>query len=271
MKIGFIAIASLALAWPAAAASGPTLHLAPGQRAGSSNPAAAFMYFVPLISPEPVVSYSTASSQTVRVGPATIRVNANSFVATCNVSFQGQGSQMTVFDLNHEIHRHERMLKAGGALAHQLKSILVHGGGTGRIEVEGTITNGVQTVDTVRLHFGSEASPVMIDLCDIRWLDGQFRTASEMVARVSSLTFRRSAGVPKMEVTVTSVKDKDAGDSLWQNFKGRIKGIAANMLIDPLPVEAEGHRAMLDFGQALVSGASTFTFPQARSLLRVAR
>jgi hypothetical protein len=49
-------------------------------------------------------------------------------------------------------------------------------------------------------------------------------------------------------------------------FKGRVAGAAVNMFIDPLTVEAAGHQAMLDFGQALVSGAPIFTFPLAPNL-----
>lgn len=250
-----------------AVSSGPTLHLAPKGDVGSVNPAASFMYFVPLISPEPVSSYTTANTQSVHVSPAKWRVKDNSFIATCDFSFQGEGSQQTIFDLSREIRLHQRKLRNGGQLSHQLKSIVVQGDGTGRIEVEGTITNGIRTVGAVRLHFDTGASPVLIDLCDIKMINGQCLPASELVARVSTLTFRRVPGVPKMEVTVTSVKDKSAGESLWQDFKGRVKGLAANLLIDPMPVEAEGHRAMLDFGLALISGSSTFTFPPARSLL----
>ena len=69
-----------------------------------------------------------------------------------------------------------------------------------------------------------------------------------------------------MEVTVASVKNRGAGDSLWQSIKGSIAGTAVNLLIEPLTVQRMGHQAMLDFGQALVSGAPTFTFPQARNL-----
>jgi len=69
-----------------------------------------------------------------------------------------------------------------------------------------------------------------------------------------------------MEVTVASVKNKGAGDGPWQKLKGSVKGLAANLLIDPLTVEAIGHRAMLDFGGALISGAATFTFPRATNL-----
>jgi hypothetical protein len=67
-----------------------------------------------------------------------------------------------------------------------------------------------------------------------------------------------------MEVSVSSVKKKGAGDGFWQNFKGSVVGMAVNLFIPPLTVEGVGHQAMLDFGQALASGAKTFTFPCAR-------
>jgi hypothetical protein len=69
-----------------------------------------------------------------------------------------------------------------------------------------------------------------------------------------------------MEVTVASVKKKGAGNSLWQNIKGGIAGTAVNLLIDPLTIRNIGHQAMLEFGEALVSGAPSFTFPYARNL-----
>lgn len=72
--------------------------------------------------------------------------------------------------------------------------------------------------------------------------------------------------MPRMEVTVASIKDKNAGDGLWQSFKGAVAGEAANMFLPPLPVEPVGNRAMLDFGSALTSGAPAFTFPRARNL-----
>jgi len=262
-------LAVIATVWKASAASGPTLWLGHDQNGVSTNPVASFMYFVPLISPEPVtISASADAKQSVRLGAATWHVTENSFAASCTIEFTGPGLQETLFDLSREIHRHDRELRDGGTLSHQLKSIVVHGSGVGRIEIEGTISNGVRTVDTVRLLFNGdgEGSPVTIDMCDIRFVDGDFRPTSEIVARVSTLTFRRATGVPKMEVTVASVKDKDASDSMWQNFKGRIKGFAANLLIDPFPIETDGHQAMLDFGRALITGSSSFTFPQAQNL-----
>ncbi len=114
----------------------------------------------------------------------------------------------------------------------------------------------METVREVRLRFNAhhKTSPVSIGLCEIRYHEAEFRRVNEIVARVITLTFRRGPGPPKMEVTVASVKNKGAGDGLWQNFTAGVKSLAANLLIDPLTVEAIGHRAMLDFGGALSFG-----------------
>jgi hypothetical protein len=70
---------------------------------------------------------------------------------------------------------------------------------------------------------------------------------------------------------VGSVKSKGSGDGFWQNFKGRIKGAAANVFIDPLPVEIAGNNTMLNFGLALSTGATSFTFPRAAHLVESQR
>ena len=251
------------------AATGPTIRLDYGRGQSPGNPVASFMYFVPLISPEPVSSTtSPGSTQAARVLSAKRKSTAHSFVVTCEFEFTGNGSQQSLLDLAPTIRRHERQLRAGGSTGRQLSSITVNGPGSGTIEVEGTISNSVETVSEVRLRFNAhgKTSPVSIGLCEIRYREGEFRRLNEIIARVNTLTFRRKPGPPKMEVTVASVKNKGAGDGLWQNLKGSIKGVAANLLIDPLTVEAVGHRAMLDFGRAVASGAATFTFPRATNL-----
>jgi hypothetical protein len=253
----------------ASAATGPTIRLdyASGKPTGSS--VASFMYFVPLISPEPVSSLtSPGSTQSIQLFSATRRSTANSFFATCEFEISGEGSHQSQFDLSEEIRRHERKLKEGGSMRRQLNCITVNGKGSGAVEVEGTVSNGVQMITEVRLRFNAhgKASPVSIGLCDIRYVDGEFRHLKEMVAQVNTLTFRRQPGPPKMEVTVASVKKKGAGNSLWQSIKGSISGTAVNLLIDPLTVKRIGHQAMLDFGHALVAGAPTFTFPHAKNL-----
>jgi hypothetical protein len=230
---------------------------------------ASFMYFVPLISPEPVSSTtSPGSTQTARVLSTRRKSTLHSFVVTCEFEFTGNGSQQSILDLAPTIRRHGRELSAGGSTGRQLSSITVNGSGSGTVEVEGTLSNNVEIVREVRLRFNAhgKTSPVSIGLCEIRYQEGEFRRLNEIVARVNTLTFRRRPGPPKMEVTVASVKNKGAGNGLWQNLTASVKGLAANLLIDPLTVEAIGHRAMLDFGGALTSGAATFTFPRATNL-----
>jgi len=251
------------------AATGPTIRLDYGRDQSPGNPIDSFMYFVPLISPEPVSSStSPGNTQTARVLSARRKSTLHSFLVTCEFEFTGNGSQQSILDLEPIIRRHDQELRAGGSTGRQLSSITVNGSGSGTVEVEGTVSNNVEIVREVRLRFNAhgKTSPVSIGLCEIRCHEGEFQRCNEIVARVNTLAFRRRPGPPKMEVTVASVKNKAAGDGLWQNFKGSIKGLAVNLLIDPLTVEAIGHRAMLDFGGALTSGASTFTFPRATNL-----
>lgn len=251
------------------AATGPTIRLDYGRDQSRGNPVASFMYFVPLISPEPVSSStSPGSTQAARVLSASRKSTVHSFVVTCEFEFTGNGSQQSILDLAPTIRRHERELRAGGSTGRQLSSITVNGSGRGTVEVTGTISNSVETVSQVRLRFNAhgKTSPVSIALCEIGYREDEFRRLNEIIARVNTLTFRRKPGPPKMEVTVASVKNKGAGNGLWQNLTGSIKGLAVNLLIDPLTVEAIGHRAMLDFGGALTSGATTFTFPRAANL-----
>ena len=252
------------------AATGPTIRLDYGRDQSPGNPVASFMYFVPLISPEPVSSStSPGSTQAARVLSARRKDTVDSFVVTCEFEFTGNGSQQSILDLAPTVRRNDRELRAGGSTGRLLSSITVNGSCRGTVEVEGTVSNNVETVREVGLRFNAHrtASPVSIGLCEIRYHEGEFRRVNEIVARVNTLTFRRGPGPPKMEVTVASVKNKAAGDGLWQNLKGSVKGLAANLLIDPLTVEAVGHRAMLDFGGALISGAATFTFPCATNLI----
>jgi len=227
------------------------------------------MYFVPLISPEPVVAITNPKADhRVRVLSASRRFKGRAFQVTCDFEFSGNGYERNVFDYNREIHRHEEQLKRGRLLPHVLAAINVEGPGRGTIEIDGTQANGAQTVAEVRMRFNAHgrSSPVTIALRDIRYADGAFRPVNEVVARVNTLTFQRKPGPPKMEVSVASVKPKDAGDSRWQNLKGSLEGIAVNLLIPPLDVDARGHQAMLDFGLALAAGAATFTFPHAPNL-----
>ena len=254
---------------PAPGSAGPTLHLDCNSSESAGNPVAEFMYFVPLISPEPVsIIKSPGNTQRARMVSAKRSFTAKSFLVTCEFEFVGEGNQQNIFDHTEKVRRHEQELKEGGSLDHQLGSINVEGAGNVSIEVEGTMTGRVPTVTEVRLRFNGRGRPssVTIGLHDIGYSDGAVRLLNESVARVNTLTFRRKPGPAKMDITVASVKRKDAGDTFWQNLVGDLKGTTVNLFLKPIAVEPAGNEAMLNFGLALVSEATAFTFPRARNL-----
>jgi hypothetical protein len=253
----------------AADTNGPTIQLHCGQEASAANPVGDFMYFVPLISRDPVSSLTSAGcTQSVRILSAKRHFSKHSFTVECEVELSGDGWQQSVFDLAPFLRRRESQPQKDGSLGRHLKSIDVQGAGAITVEVEGSVSNEVATVREVRLRFNAHghASPIWINMCEIRRVNGDVKSADETIARVNTLTFRRQPGPPTMEVTIASVKHKDAGDGFWQNLKGRLAGTAVNLFLDPFTIEEAGHQAMLDFGQALVSGAPTFTFPRAQNL-----
>src|SRR5258706_14656606 len=93
----------------AAAPTGRTLQLDYGLGEARSNPVSKFMYFVPLISPEPVSVFTNAgNTQCARVLSFDCRTNGRSFSATCEFEFTGTGSQQNVFDHAHVIQQHEQ-------------------------------------------------------------------------------------------------------------------------------------------------------------------
>jgi hypothetical protein len=254
---------------PAPEPPGPTLRLDYGRGESPGNPVAEFMYFVPLISLEPVsIVKSPGNTQRARMISAIRSFKARSFLVACEFEFVGKGNQQNVFDHTEKVRRHERELKDGGMLDHQLGAINVEGTGSVSIEVTGTMTNRVPTVSEVRLRFNGrgQPSPVTIDLHDIRYFDGSFRLHNESVARVNTLSFRRKSGPSEMGITVASVKRKDASDSFLQNLMGGVKGTTVNLFIQPITVERAGNEAMLNFGLALALEAPEFTFPRAKNL-----
>jgi hypothetical protein len=247
-----------------AAPTGPTLNFNYGTGQPLANPLNKFMYFVPLISPELVsVFTNTGNSQCARVLSFDCQTNATTFHVTCEFDFTGEGLLLNDFDHAFTINLHDKELKAGKPLKHQIASISVQGTGTGSVEIDGALINEVLTVTELKMKFSSHGhtSPVNILLEDIYYRDGTIHFENETVARVNSLFFFKKAGDPKMEVTLASVKRKDAGNGLWQNFLGGIKGAAANLLLPPLTVTTDGYRAMMEFGQALATQQMSFTFP----------
>jgi len=249
--------------------TGPTLRLDYGQKDSVGIPITDFMYFVPLISPEPVASgVSAGNSQRAHILSMTRRSKGDAFSAVCEFEITGDGMQQNTIDHSELIHKKERMLKEGGEISHALNRICFQGEGSGSVEVEGSERNGVASVTEVRMRFneGNRPSPVTIEMADLRMVDGVCKPTNIMVARVNTLTFRRGTLPRRMAVTIGSVKPKDAGNGSWQTFVGSMTGVAANFLIQPIPVETVGHEAMLDFGRALATQKPVFTFPLAHNL-----
>jgi hypothetical protein len=256
----------------AAASTGPTLQLDYGRGEAPPSSISEFMYFVPLIAPEAVSVFTNiGNTQGARIQSFSCRTNGATFLATCDFEFTGDGSLQNIFDHAANIEHRLKELEAGGTLAHQLDSINVEGSGSGSVEITGTLTNGQRIVTEVRLQFNrhAHASPVSIGLADICWRNGKAQLENAMTARVNTLVFRQTSGPPKMEVTLASLKRKDAGDGLWQNFVGDLKGAAVNLFLPPLTIEAGGQQAMLDFGRALAEKKPAFTFPLATRLKTV--
>jgi hypothetical protein len=252
-----------------AALTGPTLQFDYGEGKPADNPLHQFMYFVPLISLEEVSVYTNAgNSQCARVISCRCHTNGTAFHATCEFDFIGDGTQRNVFDHRLIIQRRLKDLQAGKTVAHQLSAISVQGAGSGSIEIDGVLTNGQPAVAEMRLRFNGHghASPVSVDLEDIVLRDGKVYYENELVARVNMLTFQQTSGQPKMEVTLASVKRKDAGNGAWAEFVGDLKGAAANLLLPPINISTNGHQAMLEFGQAVAAKKPAFTFPFATRL-----
>jgi len=249
--------------------TGPTLQFDYGEGQPLSNPLGHFMYFVPLISPEQVAVLTNAgNTQCARVVAFHCHTNGTSFRTVCEFNFVGEGVQRSLFDHTFIVKRRERELLAGKPLLHQLNAISVQGGGSGSVEIDGTLSNGQPTIAEIRLRFNSHGhpSPVSVNLQDIVLRNGAYYYENEIVARVNALTFRQKAGPPKMEVTLASVKRADAGNGRWQNFVGGLKGAAANFLLPPLNITTNGEQTMMAFGLALAQARPTFTFPFAERL-----
>jgi hypothetical protein len=251
--------------------TGPTLQLGYSRDSTTENLLADFMYFIPLISPEPVsVTSSARTNQFARVLSFSRKNRAGTFHVTCEFEIIGAGFERNLIDQSAHIQRRERQLKDGKPMRRLLASIDVKGPGTGSIEIDGIVADEKPVVNAVRFAFNGheQASPISIMLEDIQYVDGKMVPTNEVIARVNTLTFQRKPGRPMMEVTIASVKPRSAKDTFWQNLKGSLKGGIANLFIPPLTVTAQGHETLLEFGAALASQTNAFTFPLATNILK---
>jgi hypothetical protein len=228
------------------------------------------MYFVPLTSPEPVrTEASPGNSQYARITSIERRADASVFQVSCHFEIIGQGQLRSVFDHSRNLEREQPRLQAGGALERQLDTITVAGSGSGVIEVEGAISNRLAHVTEVRLRFdaGGQPSPVTVGLADFRLAQGRVVATNEQLARVTVLSFRATTNArPRMAVTVDSVRPKQASGGMWGRLSGAVVGMAANLFLKPIRIDALGHEAMMRFGAHLAAGRESFTFPRAVQL-----
>lgn len=247
---------------------GPTIVLDYGSGKGRANSAADFMYFVPIVSPT-LIEYQTsnANTQTARLISFRKNLTDDDFSVRCEFEMKGKGYHRNRYLPPSMIGKYSKMQK-GKTLKSMLDYIVVEGEGYGSIEVSGNIVNGAEVVDNVKVHFNKRGckSPVRIGLYDVKRASGKFDydgRCNEMVVRVNTLVFKRSAKRAKMDVVVASVTKAAKKEGLWAHLKGAV----ANLFIPPVAIDPVGNRAMLDFGHALCKQEKSFTFPKAKNLV----
>jgi hypothetical protein len=248
--------------------NGPTIMLSYSRETFKENPISSFMYFVPLISPT-LVDRETSANNEQQFGIISYerKVTSKSFNVTCEFEVLRNGFHKNTFDPVGKIATRTGKLKKGEPLINMLDYIKLEGEGFGRIDVKGTITGSTKTVTEVDIHFkaGGQKSPVTVGFYSIKPKNGQYKYENrydELIARVNTLTFKKSEENPRMEITVASINKGTESDSLW----GHIKAIIANLLIKPVQVDELGNATMLDFGYALLEKSPTFTFPKAKNI-----
>ncbi|HEX42663.1 MAG TPA: hypothetical protein ENN81_11495 [Phycisphaerales bacterium] len=254
-------------------ANGPTIVL-DYSAGGRMNPTEDFMYFVPLISPTLVRrEISEGNTQTGRMVSVTWQRDAGQFTCVCVFKMVGNGTQTYYFDprqmIDHNLKEHPK----GEPLKNILDYIQFHGEGEGRMEARGRLVNDRSIVDQVDVHFvnnKSDVSPVTIRLYSVKSKDGRYdydNGYNRIIARVETLSFKRTDDTPKMGIKITSLKNEGAKEGLWS----RVKATVVNLFIPPLEVDKLGNQTMIDFGRAVYRGEPTFTFPRARNLQEMRR
>jgi hypothetical protein len=248
--------------------NGPTVMLSYDGLKLVKTPTASFMYFIPLISPTLV---STEISPNNRQQSMFISykksVVSDSFTLSCEFELQGSGFFMDIFDPNGVIATFPEEIKKNAPVKNTLDYIRLEGEGFGRIDVKGTIADSNVTVTQVDVHFNTKwgKSPVTIGLYSVKPENGQYKYENkynEIVARVATLTFKKTDGEPRMDIEVVSVNKASKPNS----YIGRVKGVIVNFFIDPIKISKLGNDTMLNFGYALLNKQPSFTFPMAHNI-----
>jgi len=253
--------------------NGPTVLLACHGEGALKNSTEDFMYFVPLISPVKVTGLISENNQQRSGIISCVRqADSGGFSVVCEFQMNGAGFYKNVFDSAGMISWNKRgAFREGEPMKNILDYIKFDGEGFGKVEVFGTIDNGKAEAEEVRVHFNGRdgVSPVTVGLYSVKPLDGEYEYSSRynaIVARVDTLTFRKSDLSPRMGIEISSLYEEGSSNGFWSRVKGRI----ANLFIKPLEIDRQGNETMLDFGEALFGEEKTFTFPAAEKLRPVA-
>jgi hypothetical protein len=248
--------------------NGPTILLGYSKQGFKKNPISSFAYFVPLISTTLVERYTSANNdQQVGIISYEKKVTSKSFYLACEFEILGKGFHKNTFEPAGVIAMYIGALKKGETLTNLLDYIKFEGEGFGRIEVKGTIKGSTQTVTDVDLQFNARdhKSCVTVGLYDIKPKDGQYKyenRSNQVVARVNTLSFKKTNQTPHMGIKVASISTKAESDG----FLSSIKGAIANLFLNPPEVTKLGNQTMLDFGHTLLQQKPAFTFPKAKNI-----
>jgi hypothetical protein len=248
--------------------TGPTMRMSYSKEEFVENPIASFAYFIPLIATTRVESIASVDNeQHIGIISHQMIADAKSFQVTCEFELLGMGFYMDRFDPAGMLAAYADEAKKGKTMTNMLDYIKFEGIGFGLIEVRGTITGSTMHVTEVDIRFnaGGHESPVTIGLYDIKPQEGEYRYANrsnELVARVNTLSFKRTQETPHLGIKVASISARGAS----AGFLSELKGVIANFFITPPKVDRLGNATMLAFGKALVQKKTTFTFPRAKNI-----
>lgn len=253
---------------PSCDITGPTLHLeyTSEQLANSVD---SFMYFVPLNS---LTAVSALTDPNTNFSAGIINWDCTnfrnkSFTLTCDFEVSGSGLYKVVYDPAEMISLVSRNSVKDKKITGLLDWIQFDGPCLGRIEARGRNQGDGAVIEEVSIRFnqGRQRSPVTIALYDVPRVDNRYdysNRQNSVVARVNTLTFKRTEEEPRMSVEIASVQKAHQSEGLFSS----ITAMFANLLLSAQPVSMVGNQTMLEFGLALYHKKTAFTFPIAGTL-----
>jgi hypothetical protein len=247
-------------------ATGPTLKMEYSNQ-GQGNDVDAFMYFIPLIMPTSISVYTDPNTTlNAKIISRTSKGTSSTFTTTCIFEVCGQGIYEALADPNEIIAFSSKNEPKDKILRNQLHSIRVDGPMRGSLVISGCIKGAQRQVDTLQIRFDLDGkSPVAATLFEVKPVDGKYNYEdrfNEQIARINTLSFTRGSNPPTMEAEVSSIARSNAKEG----FIASLKAMVANWFLPPVPVTVIGNQTMLDFGAALDSTQTAFTFPYAENL-----